>query len=498
VRDRIGGFLAAIRAPSHVTREIETVTAAESVYQFQRLTTRQEDPRIAKAGAFFIATISLLFLTCSVVFTSHLIMLSHDGGIEATLSLYRAMHLGSGVSPLVPLVILGLAFAIWSWWQLQQARTFDHHDPFESGVRLLAHAEHAETIWRRLYRSMVDARRGLSWMAPGLGVPVMLAVVGAIAWLVQRRRLASLEVMADMGGPEHWFDGALWIGILAVLFASCLAIYRLLHTWQGLQRFLDIIAGTPLTNAFARLSKDVINISELGFFGSHRDGRDDETHAEELWVLAQEQAESCELSGRSSAVTVALALAGDPQAAEHRFARVKVAFAMLHDAWEATRTRPNGNKDVPLEDNEVPKAESRALRAMEEYAAYEVVLFVERYLSNLRRISLFLFTSLLILVGVGAQYPYQPRSIVSLATVFLLIATVAAVFGVMFSLSRNETISRISRTEPGKVTWDTTFILNAVTFGVIPLLALVSSEFPAVRSFLFSWAEPLVRAVART
>ena len=126
------------------------------------------------------------------------------------------------------------------------------------------------------------------------------------------------------------------------------------------------------------------------------------------------------------------------------------------------------------------------------------MLYLQKYLLNLRRLCFFLFASILILVVVSASYPYKPHSIVSLGAVALSAATVLSVFFMMIRMSRNDTLSRISRTEPGKVTWDTTFILNLVTFGVVPLLALASSEFPEVRSFLFSWAEPLVRAVART
>jgi hypothetical protein len=162
------------------------------------------------------------------------------------------------------------------------------------------------------------------------------------------------------------------------------------------------------------------------------------------------------------------------------------------------RSRPDPVKDLPIEGAGATAAQLRAMRSLEEYVACEVVLYIEQYLLNLRRLCFFLFASLLILVMVGAQYPYQPHSVVSLASVLLLAFTVMSVFFVMIRMSRNAALSRISRTEPGKVTWDTTFILNLVTFGIVPLLALASSEFPQVRAFLFSWAEPLVRAVVRT
>jgi hypothetical protein len=41
------------------------------------------------------------------------------------------------------------------------------------------------------------------------------------------------------------------------------------------------------------------------------------------------------------------------------------------------------------------------------------------------------------------------------------------------------------------------FILNLFTFAVVPLLALLSSEFPELRSALFAWVQPLVNAFVK-
>jgi hypothetical protein len=41
------------------------------------------------------------------------------------------------------------------------------------------------------------------------------------------------------------------------------------------------------------------------------------------------------------------------------------------------------------------------------------------------------------------------------------------------------------------------FLLNVFTFGVVPLLALLSSEFPGIRNALFSWVQPLVGAMVK-
>ena len=472
----------------------------DDVDEYPQQTTRTELPGMRRLGLLVIALASVAFVVASLAYTWHLVAFTRKGGIEATLSMYRALHLTSGVSPLLPLVLLGSGFASWTWWQLQQARNFDHADHFEDGVRSLAHPADAAALWRRAYRAMVDARRGLSWMAPGLGVLGILFAIAIVAWLLLRQRLPSLELLADTAGTgDGWFDLALWLGLVSLMVSTAWAIYRLAHTWNGLERFLDIIAGTPLSSAFARLPLDVARLTDVGFLGYRRDERNDERFADELWRNAQRDMDADTATNGANGIGTSMATGLRNAQEDGRSDRsVHGAFASLSDAWTRARTRPDPSKDVPVETDGGPPERVRAVRALEDYMACEVVLYVEQYLQNLRRLCFFLFASLLILVVVGAAYPYQPHSVISVASIALLAATVVTVFFVMIRMSRNAALSRIARTEPGKVTWDTTLILNIVTFGVVPLLALASSEFPEVRSFLFSWADPLMRAVVKT
>lgn len=496
---KLRDFLRPMRAEGHVTGSVPAVDDRDDFDEYLQQTTRLESKVVSRLGIATIAVASGIFVVASLAYTWHLLSFSVSGGIEATLSMYRALHLASGVSPLLPLVLLGGGFAIWTWWQLQQARTFDHPDHFESGMRHLAHTRDAAALWRRAYRVVVDARRGLSWIAPGIGVTWILLAIGVAVWFVLRRRLPSLEVLADTASAgDRWFDAALWLGIVSLLVSTSWAIYRLVHTWKALERFLDILSGTPLASAFARLPLDVVQLTNVGFLGYRRDDRNDGRYAAELWERAKiDVTEGESATGDPPAQGLASAL-GLVQALTRGSDSVQQALDALRRGWELARTRPDPVKDQPIEPAGVLPAQARALRSLEEYIACETVLYLEQYLMNLRRLCFFLFASLLILVVVDSQYPFQPHSIVSLASIVLLGGTVLSVFFVMLRMSRNVTLSRISRTEPGKVTWDTTLILNIVTFGIIPLLALATSEFPAVRAFLFSWADPLVRAVART
>ncbi len=132
-------------------------------------------------------------------------------------------------------------------------------------------------------------------------------------------------------------------------------------------------------------------------------------------------------------------------------------------------------------------------RAAEEYAAVQVVDYIEWAVAQIRVLALFLFAALLVLVLHESAYPYQPQSLVKLLLFVLLVVTVGAVLKVMVGMNRDDVLSRIAGTDPGKLTWDRNFIVNALIFGLVPLFTLISSEFPVVRSILFAWIYPIAR-----
>jgi hypothetical protein len=133
------------------------------------------------------------------------------------------------------------------------------------------------------------------------------------------------------------------------------------------------------------------------------------------------------------------------------------------------------------------------LAAAEEYAAVQVVDYVEWVVAQLRVLALFLFVALVLTTALLASYPYKPQSLVKLVFFVILLASVGALLRVSVEMNRDEVLSRVAKTEPGKLTWDRNFLTNGLVFGLVPIATLVSSEFPAVREFLFAWIYPLTR-----
>ena len=137
------------------------------------------------------------------------------------------------------------------------------------------------------------------------------------------------------------------------------------------------------------------------------------------------------------------------------------------------------------------------LRAAEEYAGTRMVEYVEWVTRHLRELALFMLLSLLLATLLLSSYPYPPQSLLRLILLVVLGGTVGSLIFVLVQMNRDEVLSRIDRTEPGRVTWNFSFVMNLLTFGALPLLTLLSSEFPELRSFLFAWADPILKMLAK-
>jgi len=70
---------------------------------------------------------------------------------------------------------------------------------------------------------------------------------------------------------------------------------------------------------------------------------------------------------------------------------------------------------------------------------------------------------------------------------------VAGTLAVLLHMERNEVLSRIGRTQPGKVDLSPRFFVQILLYAVLPLGAVVTSAFPELGNLLFAWMDPLLR-----
>lgn len=508
---------------------------------------------------------------------------------EFELYLHRAAQLDSGISPLLPLLIGGVGFAVWCTWHLTRIKRLKEMTAFEAASleqvdrdvntrlheweqlrtrkREARRTKEANTAADRrklaprwtLVRTWVsvplthlfqiperqrvrspdqgyttlpadvvasvnEARNRLFLLVPNWRGVLLLVVVLLLGGLLADHFYRPLEMVAGTKA----FNPLLPLLVVGSLVGTVWAVYRLLAVWRSLNRCLVGVGTTPLLTAFERLPRQVSQLTRLTLVGA--------PSCEILeTVTAAQRRQLDRLAEYAEADRVALRRSA-PQlhAAIEAFLASGAAFragrgrcrdvagvaepyrkldAVLRLFWEVEPEPPqieavkkdveqlSLSKDEPTPDTGVmfrrsyPNALRLWLRAAEEFAAVQVVDYVEWVLQQMRTLALFLFVSLLLTTLLLSCYPFEPQSLAKAVFSLILLGTVGVLLYVMTDLNRNEVLSRISKTDPGRVTWDRSFLVNAILLGIVPLLALVSSEVPEIRDFLFFWVHPLLRAL---
>ena len=131
---------------------------------------------------------------------------------------------------------------------------------------------------------------------------------------------------------------------------------------------------------------------------------------------------------------------------------------------------------------------SSLVRCAEEFSILQYLGFIQNMMGRIRSMvvgMLILFAGAALAVS---TYPFDPLPVLGglLLAVFAAVGTVVVwVFAGMF---RDATLSYVTNTNPGELGWE--FWGQLLTFGVGPLLALLTTLFPSLTDFLVSWIQP--------
>jgi hypothetical protein len=342
----------------------------------------------------------------------------------------------------------------------------------------------------------------------------------------------------------RWFEYLVVLSVLGSMGGSVWAIYRLLAVWKALESVLQAVAETPLLLAFRRLPVRATQLTRLTLWASS--SRDlVRTLAEAQWrqlvtiynagglgkkpAVDVTAADPSQGGGKAASQTAADRDAAFPPELRGRVNRLMTSHEgprrvqgsldqhqeprlvhlslILRDLW---RSEPDstalGDVTSVLKDrgrvdtgtvfrDRFDTRQRLWLRAAEEFAAVQVVDYVEWVLQQMRTLALFIFVTLIVTTALISSYPFQPQGEVKLVFTFLLVGTVASLLYVMVAMNRDEVLSHIADTDPGRVNWSWSFALNIGAVALVPLLTLVSSEVPGLQTALFSWIQPVLKAL---
>ena len=150
-------------------------------------------------------------------------------------------------------------------------------------------------------------------------------------------------------------------------------------------------------------------------------------------------------------------------------------------------TEDHGGVAIPSE--KIP----RHVRAAEEFFVLPYLAFIQNVLGRIRTIAwgiIWLFLSATFAVS---SYPFDPLPV--LGAIFLSVfIVVGGLMCVVYSqMSRDATLSHLTDTRPGELGWD--FWVRILTFGFGPLIGLLTTLFPSITDFVFSWLQPNMQSL---
>src|SRR5207249_302311 len=107
-------------------------------------------------------------------------------------------------------------------------------------------------------------------------------------------------------------------------------------------------------------------------------------------------------------------------------------------------------------------------------------------LPQLQNLIYFGLVGLLLMLVAVAWYPFQPRGLLLLFNWAVILLFVAIALVVFVQMSRDDVLSSLNGTSPGRISWDSEFVLRVLVYGLVPILALLGVQFPETVGHILS------------
>jgi hypothetical protein len=468
----------------------------------------------------------------------HLYLASYPSEYLRTYWSNRLVHITSGVSPILPLLLLFAAGYWWMWMSLRGISLVDLRRP-----RLPEKKDLCNFSFRITDTEGEDLRETAH---PFFFVWQVLLPVALLA-------LVSLTVL-DLRHPVQTIEGwaydwgfSLLLALMIATFLGCLL--KLAITWLKCRQILAGLDRTPLRMAFSRMkylswhsfwnpggsslretyklmSRALENLDRLE--PALRSGKDCQLTAESQTAVFSQIQETTDLrkdthtaymnmfpdergeakpDGTSSARNLATGFMDRCLRKEREAALLKTltgCFEALQKSMSKTAAVlichvlqpwwPLDKSPVVSTDEQLPKTELALTRVLaEEFTALIYVNFLVTVLLRLRTLVVCAGGMYVFIVLSVSVYPFEPHPALQSLTVILLLVMGAAVGFVYAEMHREAVLSRLTSTEAGELGLD--FWLKLASAGAIPLFSLLAAQFPQINQLLFSWLEPALQAV---
>jgi hypothetical protein len=467
---------------------------------------RRSSLKILKSALTSPILSSLIFAGAAVWYCMSILLpwpgMWHYGSVETFYLFYRATNLGNGVSPLVPILLVGtgaLALLFCSLRRVAIIRIGLDSGPILSFTAASKSFKGIVLLEERLRGYL----RAFPNELPGAASIFCLGAFGGV-WLWVIRPNNSVDGRA--------FDLLILLGAFAVFVAVAWALLRLVLSWSAMrailrrlyrhpsrgvyQDFHDALPGrqsikfaestVPLTAIETSLEQAREMLRLAGTTGT-------EAARHELMVQLQPLAEP--LSIAEGFLNDALLADAEKRWEDELSARANAEKAitklgeeiikLLEGNWRLSKSGLNSTL------NSTTTVERRVYKSARLFLASRVVDLLREVFPHFRNLMTLVTTAILLALLAMSSYPFAQRDTL-LTIAWLFVASAVGTMGYVFiSMNRDRVLSLCSGTTPGRITWNSTLVTQIVVYGVLPILGLLDVQFPGQVGSILSWFSKL-------
>jgi hypothetical protein len=434
-------------------------------------------------------------------------LLWSDGNLRSFFFIVRGVDLVSGVSPLLPFLLLLPAFAIWSWVALQRRIFTDERRPKlpgdvpPAGVSSDTALEPIAPLAEIARVSIDEAIVSVTARTTVKGGIVFTIAFGVVFW-------GSISYLHSF--EQTTFDWVFRVAVSLLAGIIFLAWGQFLVIWRRFQLWLEQLELHPLRYALTRLPSDKSWSPMWVRQSRKRNYVITARSLETLDCLVQEGPDHQDLPARLKDLAAKIfkaAARGNRECIEDSrdlHNELGKAASLLQTAILEPQWKKGGSdaldsmagcdewKDA-LKKTACDADEQRPYVLASEFVALRYVAYI-RYVSlHLENLLAFMSGGFILMVLSLSSYPFLSPHLIGWMFGIMFVILGVGVFRVFAQMDRDATLSRLTKTDAGKL--GGAFYVKLASFGALPALTLLSAYFPPIGNFLGSLVQPAVQAL---
>jgi hypothetical protein len=413
------------------------------------------------------------------------------GGHYGAFFSVRAVNLASIVSPLMPLLTLltaiyiGAIFYVW-------------HLVFDDQIRPRLNPRDEESAPVEKLR---PGRRSEKRIASAVNEDGKSAIVGgAILALWFMVFYQPQFELFERPGFKTLFETLFGLVILLILVSG----YRLARIWRELRRFLLEVNRLRVRGVLLQLKSEGLSWSSIWFYGSEDPDWDYMVRSlnvlQELWNTPGQPPGSKAIDEQMKVIrSERKSLQNERLRAFHPFGisendgKLENAISQAQDLFARTLNEVLDHLSAIWANPASSDKGIERQKLLEKYVALRWVAFIRGVIGRIRLLIIFLAVAFSLAMISLVIYSFEPHRELLWSVTALFITIGLAIMKVLIQMHRDDTLSYITATKPGRL--DFAFFFHLVTLGVGPLVTLLATHFPGIGRYVISFLQPGLEAL---